>query len=142
MELFDRLNKEGVEFETIYYQEEDNGKRRFAIIKFRARTTQKSIISGAFQFAIVDERELEELNRRIRAKIGELRNEDPDKIAGAVFDIVAENVIGGITFEISVEEALYIAKLIEKHVEEDHDEMRLLRAFLIHKNSKKDISVV
>lgn len=123
-------------FETIYYLEDDNGRRRFALVKFHPSATQKSILSGAFQFAICDETRLNEVKDKISSKIAD------EKLAGEIFDIVAEILIDGITFELSVEEALYMAKLIEKHVEEDHDAMRLLRAWMMQTlHDNKDISV-
>lgn len=120
-------------YETIYYLEAENGRRRFAVVKFFPRIVRylnfKAVRSGNFQFAITNETILEEKIVEIEEKLKEIiRSRSIRKrVLNAIYDILAEVLIDGLTFELTVEESLYLAKLIEKYVLEDHDLVREMR---------------
>lgn len=128
-------------YETIYYLQSRDGKRKFAVIKFYPQivrfNTYKTIRSGNFQFAISDESRLKELvdkaEERLKdvVRVANLRR----KVLGIVYDLIAEALIDGLTFEINVEEALYLANLLAKYVDEDYEILRETRGWMMQKQS-------
>lgn len=136
-------------YETIYYLQTKDGRRKFAVIKFYPQVIQhlafKTIKSGEFQFAISDETRLKEFVEKAEERLKDVVRVTNirAKVLNIFYDLIAEILIDGLTFELSVEEALYLASLLVKFVEEDYDIIREMRLNLMafEENDRDDPSV-
>ncbi len=120
-------------YETIYYLEAENGKKKFAVIKFSPIIVRylnfKAIRSGNFQFVVSDETALDRVTKQLEEKLKLVIRSKSRRMAviNVIYDVLAEILIDGLTFELTVEEALYLANLIVRYVNEDHDIVRETR---------------
>lgn len=120
-------------YETIYYLQANNGKKKFAVVKFSPNIVRylnfKAIRSGNFQFVLSDEECLDRVVEQLKEKLKIVIRDKNRRTAilNAVYDVLAEVFIDGLTFELTVEEALYLANLIVRHVNEGHDIVRETR---------------
>lgn len=119
-------------YETVYYLSEENGKRKFAVLKMLPQIDSQGLVktvkSGKFQFVITDETSYEEIMRQISEKLQEIEDEKlRDYLFAFLDNVISGILIDGLTFELDVEKALYLAKLIQKFVEEDYEQLREIR---------------
>ena len=128
-------------YEMIYYLQNEN--RRFAVVKFHPHVVEKfglkSVVSGRFQFAIAYTSEKHETFDKLRSKLSELIEDEKqrEELYNFLFDEIMGLMLDGFTFELSVEEALYLANILAKHVDEDYETLREIRANLMFEEEYK-----
>ncbi len=119
-------------YETVYFLSEENGKRKFAVLKMLPQIDSQGLVktvkSGKFQFVITDETCYEKIMRQIAEKLQEIEDEKlRDHLFAFLDNVISGILIDGLTFELDVEKALYLAKLIQKFVDEDYEQLREIR---------------
>jgi len=135
--------------ELIYYASQEG--RKFVVVKIHPQivksTIFKSIESGKFVFAISDELQLKEFMKQAEEKLVDViqNADDRNKVLDIIYDILAEILIDGIVFELNVEQTLYLANVLARHVDEDYEMMREMRVNAIFEemfnNKDKDPNI-
>jgi len=130
-------------YETVYYLESENGRKKFAVVKLNPCIVRypgfKAIRSGNFKFVLSDETALNKVMKRLEEdlKFVILSKRRRAAALNLIYDVLAEVLIDGLVFEISVEQALYLSNLLKKFVDEDYDVMRETRLGLLFEESFK-----
>ena len=141
MELLNRCGEERVMAELIYYLQTEDRKKKFAVVKYFPQVVDRkfyrTITSGNFEFAISDESEYLNVMNKISEILSRFVDEETKKLIMYELDDVIRDIFEGFTFHLTVEQALYLSKLIVKFIEEDNNIMRELRANLMFEESFK-----
>ena len=142
-------------YETFFYETKDEGRKKFVVVKFNPgvyeQAGMKMVTSGCFQFIITDENKYNEIMDEIEKILSKLprrgrSRRKRSRIISQIDNLLAEALIDGITFEISVERGLYLSKLIEKLTDEDFDIQREIRNNIMfeekYRSKDRDMSVL
>ena len=125
--------------ELIYYLQTEDGKKKFAVVKHFPQVVDRkfyrTIASGNFEFAISDETDYLDVMNRVSEILDRFVDEETKKLIMYELDDVVRDIFDGFSFFLTVEQALYLSKLIVKFIEEDNDIMRELRANLMFEES-------
>ena len=122
-------------YETIYTKRYK--KKKFAVIKFDPSIVQrrfgKVIKSGGFQLIIADEDLLDKLMKKAKEDLSKIVGSEMLKtlLEGIIYDLLAEALVDGVTFELTVEDALYLANLFIRFVDEDFETLREMRSQIL-----------
>jgi|GEM_PF-4260786 hypothetical protein len=129
--------------EIIYYVQTEDGAKQFGIVKqspIIINTEEyKKIQAGNFLLSIVDTVDKNKIMEMVRDMVFAILKEGDtsNKVINGMSKIIEKILNDGVVFVISAEQALYIANILARFVDEDYEIMRDVKQQMMDREAMK-----